>query len=162
MTEIRDARDTDLDWVLTLNREWEAVLSPLDGERLKRLHEQAAVHRIAEPAGRPTAFLMAFREGSGYDSSNYRWFAQRYPRFLYIDRVVVASAAQGHGLGKALYQDLFRIARSWGITTVCCEFDVMPPNPVSERFHEALGFQEVDQRRYGTPPKMVSLRVIQI
>jgi predicted GNAT superfamily acetyltransferase len=48
------------------------------------------------------AFLLAFREGAGYDSVNYRWFAQRYERFLYVDRVVVAPAARGQGAASQL------------------------------------------------------------
>ncbi len=40
---------------------------------------------------------------ASYDSVNYRWFAERYERFLYVDRVVVAAAQHGRGFGLAQY-----------------------------------------------------------
>jgi predicted GNAT superfamily acetyltransferase len=79
---LRNAHPADFSAILALNEAFVAVLSPLDAGRLAQLHEQAAVHRVAERDGRIEAFLLAFREGADYDGTNYRWFAQRYARFL--------------------------------------------------------------------------------
>lgn len=161
--KLRDASVRDLDAVLALNRQWEHFLSPLDASRLASLHEQADQHRLAITGdGKIAAFLLAFREGSGYDSVNYQWFAARRDRFFYIDRVVVAGAWQGQGLGRRLYEDIFDRALASGIEHVCCEFDLKPPNPRSRAFHESFGFEEVGTQAYGDVGKRVSLRELRI
>jgi predicted GNAT superfamily acetyltransferase len=158
MLSLRDYRPDDADAVLALNAASVAVLSPLDDLRLRALAAQAARFRIAERDGVPVAFLLALREGSAYASPNYRWFAARYARFLYVDRVVVAEAARGDGLGAALYDDLFAFARAAGLDTVACEFDVEPPNEPSRRFHARFGFEEVGRQRLAGG-KQVSMQV---
>ncbi|RDY66392.1 GNAT family N-acetyltransferase, partial [Lysobacter soli] len=105
------------------------------------------------------AFLLAFREGVAYDSPNYVWFAQRYPRFLYVDRVVVAGTHQGRKLGPLLYRDLFDFARASDVDTVTCEFYTVPPNEASRRFHSAFGFSEVGSQWVADGRKQVSLQV---
>jgi predicted GNAT superfamily acetyltransferase len=105
------------------------------------------------------AFLLAFCEGADYDSPNYLWFAQRYPRFLYVDRIVVATSQQGRGLGALLYRDLFAFARRHEVGTVACEFDVEPPNEASRRFHAGFGFDEVGTQWVAGGRKQVSLQV---
>lgn len=158
---IRDVRADDHPAILALNLEWEAMLSPLDAARLARLDAQAAYHRaLCEgPEGPVAAFLLAFREGADYDSPNYRWFAARYPRFLYIDRVVVATAQQGRGLGRRLYEDLFAFARAQRVPCVACEFYVVPPNEASRRFHAGFGFREVGTQWLPESRKQVSLQI---
>jgi uncharacterized protein len=155
---IRDATRADFLSILRLNAESEHFLSAMDADRLQQLHAQASYHRVVVAEGSVLAFLLAFREGADYDSINYRWFSDRYPTFLYIDRVVVAIAAQGRKLGASLYRDLFEFARSTGVPTVTCEFDVFPPNDVSRRFHAAFGFREVGSQWVAGGKKQVSLQ----
>jgi len=157
---IRDATPADLGAILRLNEEFVHFLSPLTAARLGQLHERSAYHRVACWNGAIAGFLLAFREGVDYDSPNYRWFAARHPRFLYIDRVVVAGGAQGNGIGSRLYADLIAFARRCGCERVTCEFDVDPPNPASERFHHALGFREVGRQQVGPSAKTVSLQAL--
>lgn len=157
-TTIRPAGADDFLAILALNAESVHFLSPLDAVRLRQLHAQAAYHRVVEIDRVVAAFLLALREGADYDSPNYRWFAQRYPEFLYIDRVVVSAAQQGRGLGALLYEDLFAFARSSGVAEVTCEFDVDPPNPPSARFHARFGFREVGTQWLGGGKKQVSLQ----
>ena len=155
---IRDAQPTDFDAILQLNAGSEQFLSPLDTARLARLHAAAAFHWVVEEGGVVQAFLLALREGADYDSVNYRWFTARYPRFLYIDRVVVAPQMRGKGWGRQLYTDLFVHARLAGVRDVTCEFDLEPPNPGSQRFHQAFGFTEVGRQHAGAAHKLVSLQ----
>ncbi len=159
---IRTAQRTDFPQILQLNGESVQFLSPLNPDRLALLHSQAAYHRVIENEGNVAAFLLAFREDSAYDSTNYRWFATRYPRFLYIDRVVVSSSIQGQGAGSLFYEDLFAFTRSSGVSLVTCEFDLEPPNPTSQRFHERFGFKEVGTQTYGPAKKLVSLRAVDL
>ena len=156
---IRDAVAHDFAAILALNAESVHFLSGLDAMRLRDLHAQSAYHRVVDVDGDVDAFLLAFREGADYDSPNYRSFAQHYPRFLYIDRVVVSAARQGRGLGALLYADIVAFARSRGIGPLTCEFDLDPPNPVSARFHARFGFREVGRQWLSGGSKQVSLQV---
>ncbi|MCL1635091.1 GNAT family N-acetyltransferase [Luteimonas sp. SX5] len=155
---IRDANAADHAAILALNLESEALVSPMDAERLRQLDAQSAYHRVVEIDGQVAAFLLAFREGADYDSPNYRWFAERYPRFVYIDRIIVSVRHQGRQLGRALYEDLFAFARENGIDTVTCEFYTVPLNEGSSRFHAKLGFHEVGQQWVADGKKQVSLQ----
>lgn len=155
---VRPARSTDFPAILALNRESEHFLSPLSPERLQWLHDHAELHVVVEEAGAVVAFVLALREGKPYDSVNYRWFADRYPCFLYVDRVVVSVAQHGHGFGRALYAAVFDHAARAGFPVVTCEYDVDPPNPSSEQFHRRFGFTEVGRQRSGGGRKQVSLQ----
>lgn len=155
---IRDAQAADFDAILTLNAASVSLLSPLSPERLTDLHAQAALHRVVERDREVIGFLLAFREGADYDSPNYRWFAERYQLFLYVDRVVVADAARGQGVGTLLYRDMFEFAAASAVDLVTCEFDVDPPNPASERFHAGFGFRAVGRQWVADGRKQVSLQ----
>jgi hypothetical protein len=159
---LRDAGPRDHSAILRLNAQSVSFLSPLDASALQHLAQQAAYLRVIELGGEAgsevAAFLLALGPGADYASENYRWFAARYPQFLYIDRVVVASEHHGRGLGRAMYGDLFAFAREHACPRVVCEFDVQPPNPVSEAFHARFGFREVGSQWVRGGLKRVSLQ----
>ncbi len=159
---LRDATAADFPAILALNEAFVSVLSPLDHARLARLHAQAALHRVIEQDGRVDAFLLVLREGADYDSPNYRWFAQRHARFLYVDRVVVAGTTQARGAGGTLYRDLLALAVEQGVPLIACEFDLEPPNPASARFHAAMGFREVGRQALDGGRKTVSLQLLNV
>ena len=159
---IRDAGPADLDAILRLNERWEHFMSVLDRVALQRLHAEAAYNRVALVGGDVVAFLLAFREGADYDSPNYRWFADAYDRFLYIDRVVVDEGRHRTGLGAALYDDAIAFARSQGLPRVVCEIDIEPLNATSVAFHERHGFVEVGTQRVAGGAKLVSLRELRL
>jgi predicted GNAT superfamily acetyltransferase len=159
---VRDAIVDDHAAILALNHRYVDVLSPLDAKRLALLDAQSAYHRVVVDGGRVAAFLLAFREGADYDSPNYLWFAQRYPRFLYVDRVVVDGDVQGRGLGALLYRDLFVFAAVHGVETIACEYYSKPPNAASARFHAGFGFREVGTQWLPDVRKKVSLQVASV
>jgi predicted GNAT superfamily acetyltransferase len=154
---VRDVTSDDFPALLRLNLESEHFLSPLPLSRLQHLHSQAWYHRVVEDDS-ILGFLLALRQGADYDSPNYRWFADRFDEFLYIDRVVIDAAARGKRLASQLYADLFRKAREHGFDCVTCEFDTDPPNEASRRFHESFGFKEVGTQRVAGGKKAVSLQ----
>jgi uncharacterized protein len=156
---LRSAGCADFSSILTLNEESVRFLSPLSPEGLFALDREAELHVVIEQAGAVVAFLLALREHANYDSANYQWFSLRYPSFLYIDRIVVAQEVQARGAGSLLYERAFSHAVEIGIPILACEFDVDPPNPVSERFHAKFGFREVGRQRVANGSKHVSLRV---
>jgi hypothetical protein len=155
---LRPARPEDFSAVLALNEESVQFLSPLSQGRLEQLDAEAELHSVIESDGAVCAFLLAFREGADYDSVNYRWFQQRYPRFLYVDRVVVSRRMQGRGAGAALYRHVFAHAAETSVPVVTCEYDVDPPNEASERFHGRFGFSEVGRQWVAGGSKAVSLQ----
>lgn len=130
--------------VLALNNEHAEELSWLEAPRLSELVTRAF---YARRIGDLEAFLLAFDQDADYDSPNFLWFRTRYPRFVYVDRIAVAASARGRGHARKLYEDLFATAKAAGFAIVVCEVNAEPPNPASDAFHAALGFQEVGQAR---------------
>jgi uncharacterized protein len=126
--------------LLALNNEHALELSWLTPERLAHLAGQAF---YASRIGDVDAFLLAFDQAADYDSPNFLWFRERYPRFVYIDRIVVAASARGRGLAQCLYRDLFALAARATHEFVVCEVNSDPPNPASDAFHDRLGFARV-------------------
>ncbi|HTV71496.1 MAG TPA: GNAT family N-acetyltransferase [Rhizobiaceae bacterium] len=126
--------------VLALNNEHAEELSFLDPSRLSHLLAEAF---YARRVGDLEAFIITFDQAAGYDSPNFIWFRERYPRFVYVDRICVSPLARGRGHARRIYEDLFAAAKAAGHTVVTCEVNAEPPNPASDAFHAALGFVEV-------------------
>jgi predicted GNAT superfamily acetyltransferase len=126
--------------LLDLNNSHATELSLLAPEQLTHLIDQA--YR-AWRVGEVDAFMLALDETASYDSPNFRWFRDRFPRFVYVDRIVVAPAARGRGLARMLYDELIRQVSEAGHERIVCEVNISPPNPKSDAFHAALGFTEV-------------------
>lgn len=130
--------------MLELNNRHAEELSWLEPDGLSRLVAQAFyARRIANL----DAFLIAFDQDADYESPNFLWFKARYPRFVYVDRIVVAPEARGRGHARRLYGDLFAQATQAGHEVVVCEVNSDPPNPASDAFHAALGFVPVGEAR---------------
>jgi predicted GNAT superfamily acetyltransferase len=126
--------------LLVLNNAHAQELSWLEPERLQHLVQQAF---LARRIGNLDAFMLALDQDALYDSPNFLWFRARYPRFVYVDRIVVASTARGRGCARRLYHDLFEHGARAGHERVVCEVNARPPNPESDAFHATLGFVEV-------------------
>ena len=130
--------------VLALNEAAEEETAPLDPARLAALLRTAAfAEALVDAGGEVLAFLIGFDHAADYDSPNFLWFRDRMDRFAYVDRVVVAEAARGRGLARALYAAYADHARAHALERLVCEVNRVPPNPRSDAFHAALGFAEV-------------------
>ncbi|SDY99964.1 hypothetical protein SAMN04487939_111106 [Lysobacter sp. yr284] len=159
---VRPATPADHAAVLALNLEAEALMSPMDSARLRALDAQSVYHRVVCDGEAAIAFLLAFDERADYDSPNYLWYRQRYPRFVYIDRIAVAASHRNRRIGGLLYDDLFAFARGRGFDTVAAEFYIVPFNEASSRFHARYGFGEVGTQWLAGGAKQVSLQVARI
>lgn len=159
---LRAVAPGDLARIVELNAAEVAATSAMDMARLHELDTLAAYHKVVERQGRVCAFLLAMDDGAAYGNDNFRWFAARYPRFLYVDRIVVDAGHAGLGLGSRLYRDLFEHARRAGIGTVVCEYNLEPPNPASAAFHARFGFNEVGTRRLADGSKRVSMQAANV
>ncbi|PTW60466.1 hypothetical protein C8N35_10489 [Breoghania corrubedonensis] len=126
--------------LLRLNNAHATELSYLNLEEMRALVAGAFV---AARMAAADAFIIAFDETADYDSPNFLWFRNRFERFVYIDRICVDPARRGQGIARRLYTHVFERARAAGAGRVVCEINAEPPNPVSDAFHAALGFEEV-------------------
>ncbi|KAB0675741.1 GNAT family N-acetyltransferase [Aureimonas leprariae] len=151
MTASRPIAPEDHPQLLALNNEHAAELSLLQKNAFARLASQAFLARSIKTE----AFIFAFDQDADYDSPNFLWFRQRYPRFVYVDRVVVAEAARGRGHARRLYDELFAAARESGQDRVVCEVNIRPSNAASDAFHERLGFLEVGRAEIHDGAKLV-------
>jgi uncharacterized protein len=156
---LRTAVPMDFESVCALNLTEVQQTSPMDAARLDELNAISCYHKVVSLDGIVSAFLLAVGSGAPYENENFEWFSHRYERFIYIDRVVVSSAARGLGLGSRLYQDVFRYARSKSIPLVACEYNIVPTNEPSRLFHDKLGFKEKGTQWVANGSKQVSLQI---
>jgi uncharacterized protein len=159
---IRDVEEADLAAIVLLNTAEVRHTSPMNEDRARQLVSLCAYARVAVVEGRVAAFLLAMRAGADYRNDNFAWFAARHADYLYVDRIVVDAAVQGHRLGSALYADLFAFARAHGIPRITCEFNVVPPNEPSRRFHARHGFVEAGSQWLDERRKQVSMQVAEL
>ena len=141
---VRDVREHELDSVLALNNAAGPAILPLDATRLRYFFERAEYFRVAERDGSMAGFLIGMGSDSDHDSSNFRWFRERYPSFFYIDRIVVASRRRGGGVGRAFYADIQSYAEL-RYPQIACEVFIEGSNDPVLLFHGSFGFREVGQ-----------------
>lgn len=161
-TVIRKAGISDYNRILELNEESVHFLSPMDLNKLEKLAQESDLFLVAEVDGQVEAFILGFLKSKAYDSVNYLWFCERYNRFLYVDRVVVSVKCHGRGLGRLLYEAVFNQAKVMEVERVAAEIDIVPPNPVSLKFHEKFGFSEVGKESVYNGQKVVSLQISEL
>ena len=159
---IRQAQVSDFPRILEINATEEEKTSRIDLARITQLDSCSDYHSVVAVDDVIIGFLLVMSEASDYDGDNFRWFAERYSRFLYVDRIVVDRTFARRGIGSALYGDLIQFAATHGWSTLCCEINVLPPNPVSHGFHARFGFKEVGRSSKAGAPKVVSYQVAEI
>jgi predicted GNAT superfamily acetyltransferase len=139
--EIRSLADADIEAVLELNEGSVEAMSPLDDAGLASRRATAAEALVCEVDGQVAAFALAFGPGSSYDSVNYRWHAERFENFLYLDRIVVGPQFRRRGIATALYDAMEKVAAAHG--RMVCEVFSQPPNTVSLAFHHGRGYADI-------------------
>ena len=152
---LRPIAPADLPELLTVNNAAVPNVNEVDADRFAELVGMAALATVATDGDGLLGFVLAMAQGTDYDSANYQWFSARYPRFLYVDRVIVAEPGRGAGTGTALYKAVFEHAGP-GVP-VTCEVNVRPPNEGSMRFHLRHGFTEVGRQDTEGGAKTVAL-----
>ena len=151
---LRPAGREDEDAVLALNLAEEVSLTPMGRDRLAYLRHRADRFDVIEVDGDAAGFVVTMPPGSDYDSSNYRWFSERYAgAFYYLDRIVLAPAVRRRGVAGRVYDELEAVAAAYG--RLALEVNLLPPNPASLAFHTRRGYVEVG--RLGDDDHLVTL-----
>ncbi len=74
--------------MLALNNAHAQELSWLESGKLQHI---AAHAFLARRIGEVDAFILALDQDAPYDSPNFLWFRDRYPRFVYVDRRLIGA-----------------------------------------------------------------------
>jgi len=155
---IRQAVPADYPAVLALNEGAVPSVNSIPLDKLAHLHRQSVYFGVACDDRGLAGFLLALDEGAHYDSINFRYFQRHYPRFAYVDRVVVRPERHRAGIGLRLYADLLAVVTR-SVPLVACEVNLEPPNPGSLSFHERMGFEPVGEQLTEGGSKKVCLMI---
>ena len=162
-TLLRPVEEADMATLLTLNNEAVPAVNQLCTDDMSWFSGVAHTFFVAchISTSCPAGFLIGL-EGPGvdYDSENYRWFCERYERFVYVDRVVVAPDAWGMGIGRALYTEF--VSAADGNPVLCAEVNLLPRNDRSLVFHEMFGFMPVGEQATEGGSKRVQMLVLEL
>ena len=101
MLLIREAQVSDFPRILQINATEEEKTSRIDLARVTQLDRWSDYHKVAVVDDEVVGFLLVMGETSDYDGDNFRWFVERYSRFLYVDRIVIDRSAARRGASRA-------------------------------------------------------------
>lgn len=155
---IRSFQEGDAEQVLALNATNVPDVGEMNAEKLSGFELWAPFFEVVEVDDKIVGLLVGLTEGLPYASPNYTWFAERYEKFAYVDRIAIDENERGAGWGPAMYRTFESWAQESGRTVLCAEVNTEPPNPRSLRFHDLFGFDMVAQvEPYGTPDYRVGM-----
>ncbi len=143
--ELRDLTSNDREALLGLNNASVPHVNHLEQAELDAILGLSDYARGLFEGEKLVGALIALWPGKDYGSANYRWFGQHHRGFFYVDRVMIDGASRKGGYGRRLYADIERFAIAGGAESIALEVNSEPPNPVSMRFHEALGYRQVGE-----------------
>jgi len=101
----------DLERIVEINAANVPEVGAVGVDRMAFIVEQSPIALGVELDGIVVGFCLVLGADSSYESVNYRWFTERYERFMYLDRVAFAADACGRGLGTLLYGEVDRLMR---------------------------------------------------
>lgn len=153
MPIIRELVADDLDVMLAINQENVPAVGPETPETMQQIFGWSSLRLGIEVDHALVGYCLIMKSGLPYQSTNYRWFCDKYDDFIYLDRVAFTESHQGKGYGSLLYQEVELRSTE---TFFTLEVNLKPRNDGSLRFHERLGFLEVGQQ-ISASGKLVSL-----
>jgi len=155
--EIRQLDDEHCDKIWQINEEGLPGTGKVSKNEILALLDYSSFSVGAFNGDELLGFVICLPPGTEYTSLNYAWFNQRYEKFLYVDRIAVASESQNKGVGSSLYQRVKSLAGESKIP-VAAEVNLSPPNHGSIRFHKRHGFIKIDEFTSGD--KTVAMMIL--
>ena len=138
-----DAHDDQLQKIYDLNQANTPEVGSLESvDYLDKLIELSAYNLLVLKDEEVIGFIICMREGSAYDSENYKFFTKRLKKFLYVDRVAIDERHRREGLGQYIYEDIFKLAKKKNLP-IALEVNTQPINLPSLDFHQKIGFDKV-------------------
>jgi predicted GNAT superfamily acetyltransferase len=140
--------ETQLQSIYDLNQANTPEVGSLESmQHLKQLIDFSAYNLLVLKKDEIVGFIICMRENSAYGSENYKFFAKRLKKFLYVDRVAIDEQHRRAGLGQAIYEDISSQASNENLP-VALEVNTQPVNQPSLNFHEKMGFDQVGIRDF--------------
>jgi predicted GNAT superfamily acetyltransferase len=140
---IRPVRPDDFAQVLAINAEGYPGVTRLTLAELNLARELSPYFGVAEHEAQVIGYIITYRGEQEYDGDEFNWFKQNFSNFLYIDQIAIAASARRLRVGTQFYHHLEQVAQELGLTSLVCEVNLEPPNPISLNFHARQGFGEV-------------------
>ena len=140
--------EAQLQSIYDLNQANTPEVGSLDSmNHLKKLIKLSAYNLLVLSNDEIAGFIICMREDSTYGSENYKFFAQRLKKFLYVDRVAIDERYRRAGLGQAIYEDIFTQASNDNLP-IALEVNTQPVNRPSLNFHEKMGFDRIGTKDF--------------
>ena len=160
--EIKNAGPTDYPELLSLNESCVPNVNSIGETEIAYFNQSAWQFIKVVEDNKLAGFVVALTPGLTYGSLNYQWFNRELDNFLYIDRIMVHPGFRKRGVATFLYNHLALVACQDKLARLCCEVNLVPPNPDSLALHHGLGFIEVATLKAESGDKEVSLLVKQV
>lgn len=148
---IRDVQEHELDAILAMNNAAGSGILPMNQAQIRYFWQNADYFRVAETGDCLVGFLIAMTRDADYESSNFRWFKDRYGAFVYVDRIVIAKGQRSAGIGRLFYADVQSFAEVRAPALVAEVFMEESTHPAL-LFHGSFGFHEVGQHQMPDSP----------
>jgi len=87
-------------------------------------------------------FILLMREGTTYQSENYKFISSKFDQFLYVDRIAIDSKYRRQGLAEKIYSKVISDGNHLGLD-ILCEVNIRPKNDISLSFHKKMKFKEI-------------------
>ena len=140
--------EAQLQSIYDLNQANTPEVGSLDSmNHLKKLIKLSAYNLLVLSNDEIAGFIICMREDSTYGSENYKFFAQRLKKFLYVDRVAIDERHRRAGLGQAIYENIFTQASNDNLP-IALEVNTQPANQPSLNFHEKMGFDRIGTKDF--------------
>ena len=91
MVIIRDLTSSDLDEAWRINQANTPAVGDEPRDAMDEILSMCTIALASEVDGQVVGFCMVLPPDTTYDSPNYRFFCDRFPEFVYLDRVAFDS-----------------------------------------------------------------------
>jgi predicted GNAT superfamily acetyltransferase len=144
---VRRATTKDLEGIMEVN-----VLSMRSGsangliqkrskEEFEKLLRISKYFIVAESGGEIVGYVVVLDEGAPYPENEiFSFYPKKYKNFVFIDQVAVRPDCRRMGIAEAMYGYFLLTEKK----RILVDFLVEPRNHESIAFHEAIGFESID------------------